>query len=98
MKRVGRCLRTDLRARAYPVPSRRLTRGIPLDHLTLIPASQLPFKEHWNQIAKSLPSGEVLMVVPIDNTPMRQTLRSLVPQLRARGRHITAMSSKQLPC
>jgi hypothetical protein len=82
-------------------PGRRTTRGLEalrrarLDNITLVPASLLPFKEQWHQLANSMPTGEVLFVVPEDETPLRQTMRQLVPQLRARGRHITAIPAGQ---
>ena len=31
-----------------------------LDHVVLVPASQLPFKEHWQKLANTLPTGPVL--------------------------------------
>lgn len=61
------------------------------DNIVLVPASQLPFKEEWIKIARGLPAHEVLFVVPQRETPLKRMARTLVPQLRARGRHITAM-------
>lgn len=60
------------------------------DNITLIPASQLPFKDEWARIAHGLPTNEALMVVPEAETPLKQMARAVVPQLRAKGRHVTA--------
>ncbi len=65
-------------------------RDLRSDNITLIPASQLPFRDHWAAIAAGLPSGQALLVVPERNTPLRQMARALVPQLRAHGRQVTA--------
>ena len=65
------------------------------DTITLVPASLLPFKEQWQPLARSLPTGAALLVVPDTETPLRRTMRRLVPQLRAQGRHVTAASSGQ---
>lgn len=73
---------------------RAFTGKIQLDHLTLIPASQLPFKEHWNQIASGLPAREVMIVVPHDRATIRDAFRSVARQLQAQGRHITVMSPR----
>lgn len=60
------------------------------DNITLIPASQLPFKDEWTRIVQGLPAGEALLVVPTAETPLKRVARALVPQLRAHGRHVTA--------
>lgn len=64
------------------------------DNFILVPASQLPFKAHWAKIARNLPSGEALLVVPQTEAPLKQVARALVPQLRARGRHVTTVAIK----
>lgn len=69
---------------------------IQLDNITLIPASQLPFKDEWTKIAQGLPAHEALLVVPSAEIPLKQVARTLVPQLRARGRHVTAVSTHGL--
>lgn len=64
-------------------------RRIQSDNITLIPASQLPFKAEWEKIANQLPAREALMVIPSAETPFKRVARALVPQLSARGRHVT---------
>lgn len=56
------------------------------DNLTLAPASQLPFKDEWRQIANGLPTGSVLFIVPTDETPMTRSLRQIARTLRRQGR------------
>lgn len=83
------------RVQALSGPPTKLKRAR-LDNITLVPASLLPFKKRWQQLAGELPAREALFVVPEGETPLRQTMRRLVPQLRASGRHVTALSAKQL--
>ncbi len=68
---------------------------VQMDHLVLVPASELPFKEEWRAVVDGLPAGEVLLVVPKAETALRQTLCLLAPQLRAKGRHVTAVSAER---
>ncbi len=63
----------------------------------LIPASLLPLKPEWTQLAHQLPSGEALLIVPQHETPLKQTMRSLVPLLRATGRRVTAVTAEPGP-
>lgn len=60
------------------------------DNITLIPASQLLFKDEWARVAHSLPAREVLIVLPAAKTPLQEVARAIVPQLLAKGRHLTA--------
>ncbi len=59
------------------------------DNLALLPASLLPFRNAYRQLAATLPSGEVLMVVPSGSGQLRSVMR-------ARGRHITAISADRI--
>jgi hypothetical protein len=71
-----------------PFPVRR--RDLQRDNFALIPASLLPFREQWQQLAGELPAGAVLMIVPAGPSKLRTALQALAPALRARGRQITA--------
>ncbi len=68
---------------AYPYVKR--------DTLMFVPASLLRLKTRWDVLANQLPSGDALLIVPCHETPLKQTMRSLVPLLRARGRGVTAV-------
>jgi len=65
------------------------------DNIVLVPASMLPFKAQWSQLAGAVSSREALFIVPEGETPLRQTMRRIVPQLRASGRHVTALPAKR---
>jgi len=65
------------------------------DNLVLVPASLLPFKGQWDQLAGAVSSREALFITPEGETPLRMAMRRLVPQLRASGRHVTALSANQ---
>ncbi len=70
-----------------------------LDNISLIPASLLPFKEDWWALAGELPAHQVLFVVPYEETQLKRVkraMRRLVPQLRASGRQVTAVSARRL--
>ncbi len=64
-------------------------------NFALMSASMLPFKKQWQRLTDELPSREAVLVVPEEETPLRQTMRRIVPQLRASGRHVTTLSAKQ---
>ncbi len=64
---------------------------IKLHNLALVPASLIPLKARWEQLANQLPSGDALLIVPRHETPLKQTMRSLVPLLRARGWRVTTI-------
>ncbi len=63
------------------------------DNLVLVPASLLPFKGQWGQLAGAGSSRAALFIVPEGETPLRRAMRRLVPQLRASGRQVTALSA-----
>ena len=84
------------RGEAPARPSSRIGQRFRSDNITLIPASQLPFREHWEQIAQGLPAREALLVVPAEETRLKQVARALAPQLRAKGRHVTTVGAERL--
>lgn len=74
-------------------------RRLQSDNLVLVPASQLPFKAVWNQLAQDLPTREALVVVTAGETPLKRVTRALVPELQAHGRHVTAkIVSAEVEC
>ena len=77
-------------------PPRTPRRASPqLDNITLVPASLLPFKAQWQQLVGGVSSREALFIVPEGETLLRRTMRQLVPQLRASGRHVTTLPAKR---
>ena len=65
-------------------------------NLALLPASLLPFRDECRRLAATLPTGEILMVVPPESGRLRGVLRVLSPALRDRGRHITTISTDRI--
>jgi hypothetical protein len=46
-------------------PPRSLRRPtVHLDNVAVVPASLLPFRAHWQNVANELPDGEILIVLP----------------------------------
>ncbi len=62
------------------------------DNLTVLPASMLPFKSEWQRLANKLPEGNVLFVVPEEDTPGGKSMRRVARHLGGRGRQISAES------
>ena len=60
------------------------------DTPTMIPASELPFREEWRLIANALPRGAVLFVVPEGETASKQSMPRLAARVRSQGRPIYA--------
>src|SRR4051812_11740704 len=71
----------DQSARRYRIgrPSRVLTRrSVKLVNVALIPASLLPYKEHWQHIANELPKGSILGYSPKVGTRGRVVVEKVV--------------------
>ena len=71
----------------------RALRKAKLDNLVLVPASLLPFKAEYQQIANELPKGTTLIVLPEDDEAQRQRLESVAATLQAKGRPVTKILS-----
>jgi hypothetical protein len=65
-----------------------------LDNPALVPASLLPFKEEYQQIANAQPRGTTLIVLPRGDGPSRRTLEKVATRLRATGRPVSTVVSK----
>jgi hypothetical protein len=50
-----------------------------LDNLALVPASLLPHRTTYQRLANQLPAGAVLVVLPTEPSPERQTSRKPPP-------------------
>ena len=75
-------------------PPRRL-RKARLDNLALVPASLLPFKEQWQEVANSKPGEHVLIVLPeMENRP-QNVLKRVAAELREKGHQVTTLSANQ---
>ena len=64
--------------------------GLYLDNIVLIPASLLPDKEHWLQVANNLPQGDILIVLPW-HAKQQRIAHSVACHLRKQGKHVRVM-------
>ena len=75
-------------------PPRRI-RKARLDNLVLMPASLLPFKEQWQEVANSRAGEQVLIILPkVENRP-RTVLQRVAAQLREQGHAVTTLSAEE---
>jgi hypothetical protein len=65
------------------------------DNLVLVPASLLPHKLRYQQLANTLPRGQVLILVPDDGRE-RRTLRKVAAHLTAKGHPVTTLPASCL--
>ncbi len=75
-------------------PPRRL-RKARLDNLALVPASLLPFKEQWQEVANSKAAEEVLIVLPTLEQRSRRVVEQVAAQLREKGHAVTMLAAEQ---
>ncbi len=73
--------------RLSPAPRALRRRNVKLDNVALLPASQLPFKEHWQAIANELPAGSVLVYLP-KQEKQRRIVRCVTSHMRDQGRSV----------
>ncbi len=66
-----------------------------LDNLAIVPASLLPFKEKWQEVANGLPKHEILVVLPASKSPSRKALHKLTSLLKAKGQRVTIISAER---
>lgn len=78
---------------SYPPPALRRAK---LDNLALIPARLLPFKAEWQDVANSLPQGDVLVVLPENDRPARKSFELVATLLQAKGYRVTTIPAEQL--
>lgn len=71
----------------------RAVRKARLDNLAVVPASLLPFKEQWQEVANSQPGEHVLIILPTSPTPQRNVLERVAHLLEAKGHQVTTLSA-----
>ena len=77
------------------IKSPRAVRKAKLDNLALVPASLLPFKEQWQEVANSEPGEHVLIILPtVENRP-RNVLQRVAAELREHGHAVTTLSAEE---
>lgn len=70
--------------------------AVHLDNVVLAPASLLPFKAEWQEIANELPNGSVLIVTPLSDRPRRSILEQIRSHLLAHGRYVRTLPAEHL--
>ena len=71
----------------------RAVRKARLDNLALVPASLLPFKDQWRDVANSQAGEHVLIVLPGVEKRPRRVLERVAAALREKGHQVTTMSA-----
>ena len=77
---------------------RRPPRGMrkaQLANLALVPASLLPFKEQYQQIANALPHGATLIVLPAPTSKQRRNCEKVAQNLRDKGYRVTTLPAER---
>ena len=69
-------------------------RTVKLDNLALVPASLLPYKAQWQQLANELPTGSVLVCVPMKEDKPRPPFLAVARTLRAKGLTVRAVNAQ----
>ena len=85
--------------RRYPLtgPPRVLRqRSVMLSNFTLAPGSALPFKAHWKAVARSLPQGSALVVLPKGDSRGRQAFETVARLRQKEGRSVTRLPEEEL--
>ncbi len=71
-------------------PPRTLQHAV-LDNIVLFPASALPYKDLYQQIANRLPAGGVLIVTSRRNRAPLAAARATATQFRAKGQSVALL-------
>jgi hypothetical protein len=78
-------------------PPRALTsRGVKFENIALVPASLLPFKPKYQAIARTLPQGTVLLVLPRRQPHHRRLLVQLAARFASRGHQIATRTAAEV--
>jgi flavorubredoxin len=72
----------------------RALRKAKLDNLVLVPASMLPFKEQYQQLANEQQQGTTVVILPAADSPTRTTLEAIAATHRAKGRQVATVSRR----
>jgi hypothetical protein len=66
-----------------------------LDNVAIVPASLLPYREHYQGIANGLPSGNVLIVILDSSRPSGAVLERVASGLKAKGHPVTTLLAER---
>ncbi len=77
-------------------PPQPISRRKPrLDNVALVPASLLPFKEIYQRVANSMPSGSILIVLPGPAKKQRTVYERVATQLKAQGQRVSTLPANR---
>ena len=84
------------RWRITSAPKALRVRGVSRDNLALVPASLLPRKREWQELANQLPRSQVLIIIPSLSEPQRAVLTKVAAHLRSHGQPVTTLEWRRL--
>lgn len=90
--KTGRLYRIVHALKAPP----RAVRKAQLDNVALVPASLLPYKATYQQIANAQPPGTTLVVLPLGSHGQRRTMRLIAARLKATGHRVQMLTSEAI--
>ena len=67
--------------------------AVRLDHVALVTGALLAVRERWQPVLDTLPAGEVLVLLPPPDSPLRPTLLLVAAFLQALGHHVTQLEA-----
>jgi hypothetical protein len=77
-------------------PAALQRRGVTLDNIALVPASLLPFKARYQDLANRLPRGSVLLVLPRRRLAQRKLIAELAGRFAARGHQVATRTTEEV--
>ncbi len=69
--------------------------SVTLDNVALVPASLLPHKAAWQQIANSMPPGSILVCVSLGKRKQREIGVKVATQLRQKGKRVATLPAER---
>ena len=69
--------------------------AVRLDHVALFPGDLLALRERWQPVLDALPVGEVLVLVPPAQSPLRATMLLVAAFLQALGHQVTQLEAER---
>jgi hypothetical protein len=63
-----------------------------VDNIAIVPASQLPFKAVWQQVANTLPQGSILLYHFPQNKPYLQIMNKVRDLFEEKGYRVTILA------
>jgi hypothetical protein len=68
---------------------------VPRENIALVPGSALPYKAQWQAIARSLPAGSALVIMPTADSPAKEALKLVAATLEAEGHRVTLVPAER---